>query len=144
MHCYCQSETQENTGAQQKFTNGSLLSKTNDDIRTFFDAQFAAVEAEIIILTAAPGAAGVVFIKDLTLFVLFLKTLFGGVVTLPIEADDAIGTEGGIRKDKDMQCVRAVMENVVRAAADDDAGALFGKMFDEIIFHDEELIGKGG
>ena len=47
------------------------LIEIDDHIHTVFNAQFAGVQANVIILGGAPGTAGVVLVVDLTALILF-------------------------------------------------------------------------
>ncbi len=63
--------------------------------------------------------------------VLVAQALLGRLLALAVDLDDALGTERHIRMDKDLEALGLVLQNVVRAAADDDTGALFGKLADD-------------
>ena len=54
-----------------------------------------------------------------------------GLLPLTVDLHDALGAERQIRMDKDLQAVGLVLQDVIGAAADDDAGPLFGKLADD-------------
>ena len=76
--------------------------------------------------------------------VLVLQTLLGGLLPLTVDLDDALGTELHIRMDEDLQAVGLVLQDVIGAAADDDAGAFFGQSGDDLILVRPENVLVGG
>ena len=50
----------------------------------------------------------------------------------------------GCRMDKDLQAVRLVLQNEIGAAADDDAGAFFGELRDDLVLVIPQNIFVGG
>ena len=63
--------------------------------------------------------------------VLVAQALHGRLLALAVTLDDALGAERHIRVDKDLEALGLVLQILVRAAADDDTGALFGKLADD-------------
>ena len=103
----------------------SLFAELHDHIGAGVNAERTAVEADVIILRLPPDAARVVLIIDLALLVLLGETLLRCLLRLAVALDDAAGAAGHVRTDEHMQAVLPVAQDIVRAAADDDALALF-------------------
>ena len=70
-------------------------------------------------------------VVDLPLAVLFLQALFHGLAGLAVALAHAGGAVLHVGMDEDVQAVRLVLQDEIRAAADDDTGALFGKLADD-------------
>ena len=121
----------------------SLFAELHDHIGTGVHAERAAVEADVIILCLPPDAARVVLIIDLALLVLLGETLLRCLLRLAVALDDAAGAAGHVGADEHMQAVLPVAQDIVRAAADDDALALFRQLLDDLALRDIELIVHG-
>ena len=121
----------------------SLFAELHDHIGAGVHAERAAVEADVIILCLPPDAARVVLIIDLALLVLLGETLLRCLLRLAVALDDAAGAAGHVGTDEHMQTVLPVAQDIVRAAADDDALALFCQLLDDLALRDIELIVHG-
>ena len=120
-----------------------LLRGLDDKLGAGFDTEDAAVEAHVVILGLRPCAAGVVLVVDLALLVLFGKALFRRFVALAVLLDDALGAAFHIRVDEDVQAVLALAQDIVRAAADDDAVPLLCQLLDELHLLDVQPVEHG-
>ena len=85
----------------------------------------------MVILRVAPLHVRVEAVIGRAALVLVAQALLGRLLALAVDLDDALGAERHIRVDKDLEALGLVLQNVVRAAADDDTGALFGKLADD-------------
>ena len=107
------------------------LVEVSDDIGALVDAELAAVERDVVILRVAPLHVRVEAVIGRAALVLVAQALLGRLLALAVDLDDALGAERHIRVDKDLEALGLVLQNVVRTAADDDAGPLFGKLADD-------------
>ena len=101
------------------------LVEVSDDVGALVDAELAAVERDVVILRVAPLHVRVEAVIGRAALVLVAQALLGRLLALAVDLDDALGAERHIRVDKDLEALGLVLQNVVRAAADDDTGALF-------------------
>ena len=76
--------------------------------------------------------------------VLIPQTLLRGLLPLAVDLHDALGTERHVRMDKNLQAVRRVLQNVVRTASHNDAGAFCGKVRDDLVLMLPENVLVGG
>ena len=120
-----------------------LICRAARSYRAGVHAERAAIEANVIILCLPPDAARVVLIIDLALLVLLGETLLRCLLRLAVALDDAAGAAGHVGTDEHMQAVLPVAQDIVRAAADDDALALFRQLLDDLALRDIELIVHG-
>ena len=63
--------------------------------------------------------------------VLVAQALLGRLLALAVDLDVALGAYRNIRGYKDFEALGFVLKYVARSAADDDTGALFGKLADD-------------
>jgi len=115
----------------------------DEDVHALVYAQAAGVEADVVVLGLAPVAVGVVLVVDLPLAVLLLQALFHGLAGLAVALAHAGGAVLHVGMDEDVQAVRLVLQDEIRAAADDDARALAGQIADDVCLADVELIRHG-
>ena len=73
-------------------------------------------------MSVTPLHVGVEAVASGAALVLIPQTLLRGLLPLAVDLHDALGTECHICMDKDLQAVRCVLQNVIRAAAHNDAG----------------------
>ena len=100
---------------------------------TSVDSKHAAVQRQVVILGVAPLHVGVEAVIRRPALVLIPQALLRGLLPLAVDLHDAVGAERHIRMDKDLQAVCLILQNVVRAAAHDDAGTFFGQFRDDIV-----------
>ena len=105
-----------------------ILNNTNNDIRALLDTQNTGVKADIVILSLAPGAAGVVLIIHPAALILFSQTGLRGLLRFAVKTDDALSPVGGIRKDINMEGILPILEDIVCIPAYDDARTLVGQL----------------
>ena len=74
---------------------------------------------------ASPVARRVVLIIDLALLILLCEPFFRRFITRAVAFNDPFCAAFHIRMDKDLQAVSLILEDIVGAAAHDDAGTLF-------------------
>ena len=97
----------------------------------------------MIILCLTPVAVGVVAVVDTALVVLVSQTLLGALLGLAVFFHNALGAVLHIGMDKHVQAVFAILQNVVGAAADDDARTLIRQSADHIGLADKQLVSHG-
>ena len=115
----------------------------DQDVHALVYAQAAGVQADVVVLGEAPLVAGVVAVVGAALVVLLLEALLGLFRALAVQADDAVGAEGVVRVEERVQAVRPVAQDVVRAAAHDDAALVLGEVLDDVVLYNVELVGNG-
>ena len=82
-------------------------------------------------------------IIDTAALILFVQTLLRALVGFTVATDDALGAVGDIRKDKGMQRIGTVLENVVCITANDDTGALLRQLEDDAALNVPKEISSG-
>ena len=73
-------------------------------------------------MSVTPLHVGVEAVASGAALVLIPQMLLRGLFPLTVDLHDALGAECHICMDKDLQAVRCVLQNVIRAAAHNDAG----------------------
>ena len=76
--------------------------------------------------------------------ILVAQTLFGRGFALAVHLDDALGAEFHVGMDKDFETVGGVAQDVVGAAANDDAGFFLGQIGDDLVLDLPQIILVGG
>ena len=79
-----------------------------------------------------------------TTLILVAQTLFGRGFALAVHLDDALGAEFHVGMDKDFETVGGVAQDVVGAAANDDARFFLGKIGDDLVLDFPQIILVGG
>ena len=87
-----------------------LFHNAADNVHALLDAQGAGVQADVVVLSLAPGPAGVVLVVDPAAFVLFKQAGFRALVGLAVAVDDAIRPEGGVGADKGVEGIVPVFQ----------------------------------
>lgn len=124
-----------------------MLIEVFDNIHTLVDAQAPTVEGNVVVLRVTPLHIGIKAVIGCTALVFVLQTLLRGLLPLPVHFYNPLRPEGHVCVDKDPQAVRFVPENVVRAPAYNDAGALLCQLGDDLILDLPEvvrIVGPGG
>ena len=127
-----------------KTTSYFLLAEELPDLRNaLLDRKTVGIEAEVVIARVIPGLAGVVFIVFLTTTVeaanARFRLLFRDVRTRGLMRD-----AGRLRRaDEYAQDMRLIAQDEVRAAPNDDAGALPGELGDDLRLVIEEVLIRG-
>ena len=106
-------------------------------------ADVGAVQGQVIVLGHAPVPARVVLIVHPALFVLILKPLLRAALRLAVQADDAVCPVGHGGMDKDVEHVLPLPQDIVGAAADNDASALLCQLQDDLPLHTPQKV-RGG
>lgn len=76
--------------------------------------------------------------------ILVAQTLFGRGFALAVHLDDALGAEFHVGMDKDFKTVGGIAQDVVGAAANDDARFFLGKIGDDLVLDFPQIILVGG
>ena len=98
--------------------------QANDDINALFDTDHIAVQADVIIVSHAPGLAGIVMVVDPAALILFSQTCLRALLGFAVPPDDPVSLGCGIGMDKDMEDIGTVLQNVVRIPATMTQGPL--------------------
>ena len=112
-----------------------------DDLDAAVDAQRAAVEGEVIVLGMAPLHIGVEPVIGGPALVFFPEALFGGFFPLTVDFHNPLGAEIQIGMDENPQTVGCIPEDVVGAAAHNQAGPFLGQIGDDLILDLPEVVG---
>lgn len=122
--------------------SGTLIELGNH-VDTPVQTDFAAVQAELIVVRLAPLGAGIELIVGLPLLVLVVEPLGGGFLPLAVHRHGTLGPLliGGM--DKYRQAVCHIPQNVVGTAAHDDTGLLLGQVGDDLLLGQPHLV-RGG
>lgn len=122
--------------------SGTLIELGNH-VDTPVQTDFAAVQAELIVVRLAPLGAGIELIVGLPLLVLVVEPLGGRFLPLAVHRHDTLGPLliGGM--DKYRQAVCHIPQNVVGTAAHDDTGLLLGQVGDDLLLGQPHLV-RGG
>ena len=97
----------------------------------------------MIIGCIAPFHIGIEAVISGTAFVFLFQPGLRGFLAFAINAHDAVCPELHIGVDKDFQAVCPVAENVIGAAANNDARLLFGKVTDDLILQFPKIVAVG-
>ena len=85
-----------------------------DNINALLNSQDTGIQANIIVLSLAPVAAGIVLIIHTTALILFLKSRLRALVRLTVTADNSVCPEGYISKYENMKGIFPVLESAFR------------------------------
>ena len=102
----------------------AVLYKRNNDIGTAFDSDRAAVEADVIILSGAPGSSGVMLIIYPATLIFFLQTRLRTLFRVAIKTYNAVCTEIHVGIDIGVEAVIPVLQDIVGVSAYDYTGTL--------------------
>lgn len=116
------------------------LKQVLDDFRTALRSQNAAVQAKGVVFRLTPDGACVQFIIGFPFVVFVPDSFFGGVFPVPVDGDDPLGPLFIGSMNEHRQAIGNVPEDVVGAAANDDAGALGRQIGDHFLLGQPQLI----
>lgn len=89
-----------------------------------FQAQRAGIQGDVVILGLPPLHVGIESVIGGPAFVLVLQPLFRGKLPFPIDLNNSLCPEIHVRMEKDLQAISGIPQDVVRTAADNNAGFL--------------------
>ena len=120
-----------------------LQNRVDNNLAALVKAKSATAQAQVIVLGHAPGASGVVLIVYPAALVFFRKPDFRSLVGFTVELYNVLGPEFIVRAYVNMQGIGAVLQNVVRVPAHDDAGALVGQLQNHVTLGIPQIVRRG-
>ena len=125
------------------FDQAASLYVAQDGLNRALDAEFGAVDAQIIVLRVAPGLIAVVLIEAGTILIDFLDLLACLSLIKTLTLLKALDARVGVAEDKDTDHIIPVVEDIVGAATDEDAVFLGCDLADRVELC-AALMGTGG
>ena len=120
-----------------------ILDNLDYNIGTLFNTQNAGIQADVVILGLAPGAAGIVLIVYTAALILFCQTLLGCLFGFTVETNDTLSPVGNISEHVHVQCFGMILQDIVCIPANDDTGSLFSQLQNDIALYIPQKIGGG-
>ena len=103
----------------------AVINHLDNYVRTLFNTDLCAVQANIVVLRSAPITAGVMLVVYPTALILLLQAGLRAFFGFTVKANDPVSAEGDIRMYVGMDAICAVLKNIVGISANDDTGAFF-------------------